>query len=129
MNTAIAERAAFAALRRLLVLNRIWRRCVADQIRIGATEVQKLDYTVLAFRERGNPHCKFVRNRRIERAFEAQEIARAGFRDQITAIVALRFFGNQFDRAADGVLAVQRALRSAQDFSPLKIDQLQEQTK
>ena len=33
--------------------------------------------------------------------------------------------GDELDRAADGVLAVERALRAAQDFDPLDVEQVE----
>ncbi|MNU96222.1 hypothetical protein D3C71_862520 [compost metagenome] len=59
--------------------------------------------------------------RHIEAAFQATVVACGHF--HCAAVVVERILGGQLDRAAGGVLAVQRALRAAQHFQLLDVEQ------
>ena len=97
---------------------------IAVDARIGGDVV---DIAAVGAVEGGDPALDHIAERHIDGAAQAVFIAVAGIATfQETAEIRARALGNDVDDAGRGVLAEQRALRAAQHFQAVDVDQVAE---
>ncbi len=98
------------------------RRAAADHL---AGEVQVLAVAVLAARDTGDAREQAVLDdREVAHRLHVDALAFAIRHVDGTAVVALRLLGDQAQRATHRVDAEQRALRAAQHFDPVEIEEV-----
>ncbi len=96
---------------------------------IGAGVVQPRDVAVIVIGDRGQAHEQLVRNQgEVDAAARLQTIEAAVGALQIAAAVAGGLLGVQLDRAADGVLAGQGALRTAENLHPVQVQEVEDRS-
>src|SRR5690606_15526394 len=94
-----------------------------------ALVVEPVDVAVDIAAHAGEAQVKLVGDQRdVGRGLEAEPVERAGGELDLSVGIVVRLAAEPLDRAADRVLARQRALRAAQDLDPVEVDEVERGT-
>ncbi len=97
-------------------------------VALAAAVEQTLLVAVAGFIGSNRAHCEIVAQRHVDHALEIGAVEPAGRRFELQVKFVLRLDGIDDDRAADGVLAEQRALRPAQDLHISDVGHVEQRT-